>query len=197
MDRSKKAPVRRSGSTRECVLSHFSGIRLCDPMDCSPPGFSVHGILQARMGVGCHFLLQEIFSPYPGIELASIRSPALAGRFFTDSATWKAQTRAGKNNPDGGTAVQGSRDEWGMTNTEKPRVRGGEHLENALQGTSQMQLKLKSSQAVRDLGFYSKARGNHQRFGTQAELDQSAFLTDSEVLAARGHAWRPAGSLNH
>ena len=21
---------------------------LCDPMDCSPPGFSVHGILQAR-----------------------------------------------------------------------------------------------------------------------------------------------------
>ena len=29
---------------------------LCDPMDCSLPGFSVHGILQAR--VGCHFLLQ-------------------------------------------------------------------------------------------------------------------------------------------
>ena len=22
---------------------------LCNPMDCSPPGFSVHGILQARM----------------------------------------------------------------------------------------------------------------------------------------------------
>ena len=22
---------------------------LCDPMDCSPPGFSVHGILQARV----------------------------------------------------------------------------------------------------------------------------------------------------
>ena len=22
---------------------------LCDPMDCSPPGFSVHGILQARI----------------------------------------------------------------------------------------------------------------------------------------------------
>ena len=26
--------------------------------DCSPPGSSVHGILQARMSVGCHFLLQ-------------------------------------------------------------------------------------------------------------------------------------------
>ena len=22
---------------------------LCDPMDCSPPGFSVHGVLQARI----------------------------------------------------------------------------------------------------------------------------------------------------
>ena len=22
---------------------------LCDPMDCSPPGFSIHGILQARV----------------------------------------------------------------------------------------------------------------------------------------------------
>ena len=30
---------------------------LCDPMDCSPLGSSVHGIF----GVGCHFLLQEIF----------------------------------------------------------------------------------------------------------------------------------------
>ena len=31
---------------------------LCDPTDCSPPGFSVHGIPQARILVGCHFLLQ-------------------------------------------------------------------------------------------------------------------------------------------
>ena len=36
---------------------------LCDSMDCSLPGFSVHGIFQARTatGVGCHFLLQGIF----------------------------------------------------------------------------------------------------------------------------------------
>ena len=26
-----------------------SSITLCDPMDCSPPGSSVHGILQARI----------------------------------------------------------------------------------------------------------------------------------------------------
>ena len=31
---------------------------LCDPIDGSPPGSSVPGILQARTGVGCHFLLQ-------------------------------------------------------------------------------------------------------------------------------------------
>ena len=39
---------------------------LCNPMDCSPPRCSVHGIVQAR-------ILEWIF-PDPGIEL---RSPAL------------------------------------------------------------------------------------------------------------------------
>ena len=29
------------------MLSGFSRVRLCDPMDCSLPGSSVHGILQA------------------------------------------------------------------------------------------------------------------------------------------------------
>ena len=31
------------------VLVAWSCPTLCDPMDCSPPGFSVHGILQARI----------------------------------------------------------------------------------------------------------------------------------------------------
>ena len=35
-------------------------LTLCDPMDYSLPGSSVHGIFQARK-VGCHFLLQGIF----------------------------------------------------------------------------------------------------------------------------------------
>ena len=40
-------------------LSH---VRLCNCMDCSQPGSSVHGILQTRItGVCCHFLLQGIF----------------------------------------------------------------------------------------------------------------------------------------
>ena len=36
-------------------------LTLCDPMDCSLPGFSVHGIFQARVLDCCHFLLQGIF----------------------------------------------------------------------------------------------------------------------------------------
>ena len=32
-----------------CVLSLQSFLILCDPMDCSPPSSSVHGILQARV----------------------------------------------------------------------------------------------------------------------------------------------------
>ena len=31
---------------------------LCNPVDCSLPGFSAHGSLQARTRVGCHFLLK-------------------------------------------------------------------------------------------------------------------------------------------
>ena len=32
-----------------CVLSCLNHVRLCDPTDCSPPGFYVHRIFQARM----------------------------------------------------------------------------------------------------------------------------------------------------
>ena len=35
---------------------------LCNPMDCSPPGSSVHGNSPGKnTRVGCHFILQEIF----------------------------------------------------------------------------------------------------------------------------------------
>ena len=35
---------------------------LCDPMDCSPPGSSVHGNSPGKnTGVGCHAFLQGIF----------------------------------------------------------------------------------------------------------------------------------------
>ena len=40
--------------------SRQSCLTLCNPIDRSPPGSSVPGILQARTRVGCHFLLQCI-----------------------------------------------------------------------------------------------------------------------------------------
>ena len=40
------------------LLSCFSRVQLCDPIDGSPPGSPVPGILGKSTGVGCHFLLQ-------------------------------------------------------------------------------------------------------------------------------------------
>ena len=34
---------------RDYLLSHFRRVQLCNPMDCSPPGSSVHWVLQARI----------------------------------------------------------------------------------------------------------------------------------------------------
>ena len=45
-----------------------SCLTLCDPLDCSPPGSSVHRLSPGKnTGVGCHALLQGNL-PYPGIE---------------------------------------------------------------------------------------------------------------------------------
>ena len=51
-----------------------SSLSLCNPMDCSLTGSSVHGVLQAILeycwsntGVGCHFLLQGVF-PNQGLN---------------------------------------------------------------------------------------------------------------------------------
>ena len=64
-----------------------SCLTLCDPMDHSLPGSSVHGILHAKLlEVGCHAPLQGNL-PDPEIESMSPMFPVLAGRFFTVSAT--------------------------------------------------------------------------------------------------------------
>ena len=74
-----------------CVLS-FQSCPLCDSMACSPPGSSVHGILQAR-------ILEWVAVPSSrgifltqGLNLCLLHLPALAGRFFTTSATWEAHS---------------------------------------------------------------------------------------------------------
>ena len=63
---------------------------LFDPMDCSPPGSCVHGILQAR-------ILQWVAMPFlqgnhldSGIEPKLFIFPALASGFFSANAPWEA-----------------------------------------------------------------------------------------------------------
>ena len=59
---------------------------LCDPMDGSPPGSSVHGFSRQEYWSGLPCPSPGDF-PNPGIEPVSLRSPALAGGFFTTRAT--------------------------------------------------------------------------------------------------------------
>ena len=71
------------------ILSLIFCVRACsviyDPMDCSLPGSSVQGILQARI-VEWVAISYSRGSSQPGIEPWS---PALAGRFFTTAPPGK------------------------------------------------------------------------------------------------------------
>ena len=85
-----------------CVCVKWSEVAqscptLCDPVDCSPPGSSIHRILQARIleWVSMGFSRQEYWSglpfpfqgdlPNPGIEP---RSPTLQGDALTSEHTF-------------------------------------------------------------------------------------------------------------
>ena len=60
---------------------------LCDLMNCSPPGSSVHGILQASILEWIAMPLSR-GSSQPRDWTLSQASPELAGGFFTTSTTW-------------------------------------------------------------------------------------------------------------
>ena len=83
------AEMRQGGKVPVCLIvigsgqgmseGKFSGVMkvsvsLWDPLDCSPPGSSVHGILQARILEWVAISLLQGDLPDPGIEP---RSPAL------------------------------------------------------------------------------------------------------------------------
>ena len=58
-----------------CMSAH-SYLTLCNPMDCSPPGSSVHGIFQARILEWVAISSSRgFFRPNPGIEPLSFTSP--------------------------------------------------------------------------------------------------------------------------
>ena len=64
------------------VLVTQSCPTLCDFVDCSPPGSSVHGILQARILEWVAISFKGSFQPREGTQVSST-----AGRFFTVWAT--------------------------------------------------------------------------------------------------------------
>ena len=74
-----------------CAKLLQSCLALCDPTGHSPPGSSVHRLLQVR-------ILEWVAMPssrgssHPGIKPVSLMSPALAGRFLTSSTSWEALT---------------------------------------------------------------------------------------------------------
>ena len=75
--------VQRSGGRLCCVAVSCAQacLTLCNPLDCSPSGSSVHGIFQAK-------ILEWVAIPSlgdlpnPGIELASLALQAYSLRLF-------------------------------------------------------------------------------------------------------------------
>ena len=81
-----------------CVSTQWLGVEVCarslqscptlgDPMDCSPPGSSVHGTLQARM----ESWVAISFSRGPSPSRDQTPVFCIADGFFTDQATREAQ----------------------------------------------------------------------------------------------------------
>ena len=69
-----------------------SCLTLCDSMDYSLPGFSVHRIFQVRILVWVAIPFSGNL-PNPGIQPTSPSSPTLAGGFFTSGATWETHEK--------------------------------------------------------------------------------------------------------
>ena len=63
------------------VLVAKSCLTRCDPVDCSPPGSPVFGILQAKYWSGSHALLQQIF------RIQGLNPGLLHGRPFLSPGT--------------------------------------------------------------------------------------------------------------
>ena len=82
-----------------CMCVHAKSLQLrlilCSPMDCSTPGSPAHGVFQARILEWVAISSSRGSSQSLDLEDPHKRhaflSPALAGGFFTTSATWEAQ----------------------------------------------------------------------------------------------------------
>ena len=75
----KKIEANKANMWKKCESVSLSCVQLWDPMECSPPGCSVHGILQARM------LYRVVIPLSQGSSWSRDRTQVscIAGRFFT------------------------------------------------------------------------------------------------------------------
>ena len=66
-------------------------VSICNTVDCTPPGSSVCGVFFSRQEYWSRLPFHTRWDlPNPRMEPKSQASPALAGGFFTTSATWEA-----------------------------------------------------------------------------------------------------------
>jgi len=78
-------------TSRICVLSRFSHVRLCvTPWTVAIRLVYTWGFSGKKTAVGCHALLQGVF-PTQGLNLHLLMSPALTGGFFTTSTPGKSR----------------------------------------------------------------------------------------------------------
>ena len=74
-----------------CLVGQ-SCLTFCKPMDCSPPGCSVHGSFQAGiLQLAAISYSRDLL--YPGIERSFLVSPALVSEYFTTEPHGKPPTK--------------------------------------------------------------------------------------------------------
>ena len=78
--------------TGSCVLHAQVCPTLCDPMDCSPPGSSVHGIFQARISE-CVAISSSRGSSQPRDGTRAPCISCLGRQILYHCATWEARGR--------------------------------------------------------------------------------------------------------
>ena len=86
-------PLSHQGRPNSFPSMHAKSIQscltLCDPMDSSLPGSTIHGILQARILEWAVVPSSTGSSQSRDRNLCLTMFPALAGRFFITGAPWK------------------------------------------------------------------------------------------------------------
>ena len=86
---SHSPPPAQTSSAEWCVCPVAQSCPApCDPMDCSPPGSSVHGIRQARVLEWAAVSFSR-GSSRPRDRTCTSYVPCIVGRCFTPSATWE------------------------------------------------------------------------------------------------------------